>query len=180
MCTKLRLTEQRRATITTNVISTFMLAHMLLPILLRTSEAYPELIPRMTFVGSALHKFATLKARKESSILGALTQLSATDTSEQDMRYNDSKLLLMLYAQKLSAAVPVSSQTGKPKVCVNVVNPGYCVSNLVVPNGSGQRLMEKFLARTTDEGARTLVDAIASENASESHGAYRDDMQVRQ
>ncbi|KAF7188055.1 Short chain dehydrogenase atnD [Pseudocercospora fuligena] len=168
------------ATITTNVISTSMLANLLLPVMLRTSDAYPDLTPRMTFVGSGLHKFATLKARKApGSVFDNLKELSADNSSDQDMRYNDSKLLLQLYASRLSTSIPTSSATKRPKVCINVVNPGYCISNLVSTQSIGQKVGERLLARSTEEGGQALVDAVAAECVDGRHGAYVDDMQVK-
>lgn len=174
------MAEGHEATITTNVISTALLANLLLPVLLRTSNAYPDLTPRMTFVGSGLHKFATLRARKTPGfIFDNLKEISADNASDQDMRYNDSKLLLQLCASKLSTSIPTSSTTNKPKVCINVVNPGYCISNLVATQSIGQKVGERLLARSTREGGQALVDAVAAECVDGRHGAYVDDMQVK-
>jgi NAD(P)-dependent dehydrogenase (short-subunit alcohol dehydrogenase family) len=72
-----------------------------------------------------------------------------------------------------------------PPVIVNAVNPGFCLSNLRSGASGFQaffdRLMEKALARTTEEGARQLVwAALGSENGKELDlsGEYISDMAV--
>ncbi|WPH03550.1 Hypothetical protein R9X50_00643000 [Acrodontium crateriforme] len=177
------LVESHEATIKTNVLSTLLLANLLIPTLLKSAKANPSTTPVLTFVDSALHKFATLKARRTSSnIITALsTSPGVTKAFDGDMRYNDSKLLLLLYAQKLSESIPLSPETNKPLVCINAVNPGYCISGLVVASGFAARTAEKVMARSTDEGARTLVDAVAADKVrtEERWGAYIDDMRVQ-
>lgn len=157
-----------RATITVNVISTFLLAHLLLPKLHETAIATKS-AARITIVSSQLHKFATLKARKSVSIFDGLDQ----PVDNFDGRYMDSKLLVMLYGQKFAAAV---SNSNNRDICVNMVNPGYCVSALRVPTSFGERMGERILARSTDEGGRILVDAVAIDKAKERHGMYIDEM----
>jgi hypothetical protein len=40
-------------------------------------------------------------------------------------------------------------------------------------------MAEKVLARSTDEGASTLVDAVALDKVEGRHGKYIDDMQIK-
>ncbi|KAK5119626.1 hypothetical protein LTR85_007455 [Meristemomyces frigidus] len=168
--TDFKTAEGHEATITVNVLSTVLLAQLLLPKLEETAQSYPETIPRLTLVTSALHKFATLAARKSAgSIIEALDQ----STRDWDMRYNDSKLLLVLYGQKLAATAAGAD------VCITFLNPGYCLSNLKPAHSVGEKVFEKILARSTDEGAWTLVDAVAAEKTKGRHGAYLDDIAVK-
>ena len=92
----------------------------------------------------------------------------------------DSKLLVMLYGRALAAAAPFSASTGN--VILPLVAPGYCVSALRGNELSfGERIARKLTARSTDEGGRTLVDAVrpvGETEARERHGAYVDDMKV--
>ncbi|KAK4548196.1 hypothetical protein LTR36_010065 [Oleoguttula mirabilis] len=162
--------QGHEATITVNVLSTLLLAHLLLPKLQETGRSHPETTPRLTLVTSALHKFATLNARKSD---GTIIEALDKPTQDWNMRYNDSKLLLVLYGQKL-AATAVGAD-----VCITFLNPGYCLSDLKPARTVGTKAFEKMLARTTDEGAWTLVDAVAAEKAAGRHGKYLDDMAVK-
>jgi retinol dehydrogenase-12 len=83
-----------RATLTVNVLSTLLLARLLLP-KLSESAAQTDKIPRLTVVSSNLHKFATLEARKAPRILESMKQCPV----DFDMRYQDTKLLLHLFGQ---------------------------------------------------------------------------------
>lgn len=154
-----------------NVLSTFLLARLVIPKLQETA-AQGHATPRLSIVSSALHKFASLGAVKSPSILAALDER----TEDYDARYQDSKLLLHLYGAKLAAEL---STPGKPSICFNLVNPGYCVSQLKPPTSFATRMAENVMARSTDEGARTLVDAVAADKAAGRHGMYIDDMKVK-
>lgn len=100
----------------------------------------------------------------------------------------DSKLLVLLYGRAFAAATPLSgpastSVNSNGNVVLDFVNPGYCVSAL---RGTdiplGERVGQKVMARSTDTGACTLVDAIrplSEKEAKERHGAYVDDMKVK-
>ncbi|THY09684.1 hypothetical protein D6D01_09477 [Aureobasidium pullulans] len=181
--TRFETSEGHEATIKVNVLSTVLLANLLLPLLVQTAKTDLSKSPVLTFVNSALHKFATLEARHSRSSL--LTSLASSPIDNMafngDMRYNDSKLILLLYAQKLSTTVPLSATTKEPLVCINNVNPGYCLSSLVIPKGFAQKTMEKIMARSTDEGARTLADAVAADKVrpQKRWGAYINDMRVQ-
>jgi retinol dehydrogenase-12 len=157
--------------VTVNVLSTLLLARLLLPKLSETA-ARTDTIPRLTIVSSNLHKFATLESRKAPRILESMKQRPM----DFDMRYQDTKLLLHLFGQKLSAHIA----SGKsPSVCFTIVNPGFCISELKAPQTFLARTVERILARSTDEGARTLVDAVGADKVQGRHGMYIDDMQVK-
>ncbi|KAF2713256.1 putative short-chain dehydrogenase [Pleomassaria siparia CBS 279.74] len=174
---KTEMIEGNEATITINVINTFLLAHLLLPTLQKTSIT-KHTITRLTVVNSALHKFATLKARASPAIFPALASPSF-GPKDYDMRYMDSKLLVLLYIRALAAAVPLS---GSNLVC-DSVNPGYCYSGLHGPNPPLKiRISQSMTARSTDTGACTLVDSVkpvGEAEAKERHGAYVDDCKVK-
>lgn len=166
----LRLTS-RRACVTVNVISTFLLARLLLPKMQETAKV-TESIPRMSIVDSDLHKFAKLRARKDQSIFEGLKK----PTTDFDGRYNDTKLLVVLYGRKLAAQLTAS---GQPKVCLNFVNPGWCSSGLHTVDGFGPAVAKRVLQRSQDEGGRTLVDAIALvPKVEERHGQYINKMRI--
>jgi hypothetical protein len=66
----------------------------------------------------------------------------------------------------------------KLRVTVNCLNPGYCHSELERDmNSRVVAVAKKIVARTTEVGARTLVDA--SLRGPSSHGKYLSDCKVR-
>lgn len=154
-----------------NVISTFLLVRLLLP-KMQGTDLKPTTIPRITVLTSTLHKFATLPARKSNRIFEELRQ----PIEDFDARYNDTKLLVMLYGQKLADSLSTLSES---QVCLNFVCPGWCVSNLKAPGKVSEKLAERILARSTDDGARIIVDAVAAEKAASRHGAFVSDMKVK-
>lgn len=156
-----------RTTITINVIATFLLVRLLLPKLQsNASQGLPT--ARVTILASVLHKFATLSARKSDKIFEALKQAP----KDYPGRYNDSKLLVLLYGQKLAATVGKS-------VSLTMVCPGWCASNLHRPATMGERAAERAMARSVDEGARVIVDAVAADKAKERNGAFVSDCKVK-
>ncbi|KAK4496367.1 hypothetical protein PRZ48_012347 [Zasmidium cellare] len=168
---KFEMAEGHEATVTTNVISTFLLARLLLPKLQETSKL-TQTIPRMSVVDSDLHKFAKLTTKKDDRIFEGLKK----PVTDYDGRYHDTKLLVVLYGRKLAAQM---SKSGQPKVCLNFVNPGWCSSGLNVREGAGVAVAKRLLQRSQDEGGRMLVDAIALvPRVEERHGQYINKMRV--
>lgn len=76
----------------------------------------------------------------------------------------------------------LSAQTARhdPRVVINALTPGYCATGLVkgVTGTWGWQLyvMKLLLARTAEEGARTLVHAASL--GWEGHGQYLNDCQI--
>lgn len=151
-----------------------LFSYLLLPKLRQTAHE-KDTTTRLTTLGSGLHKFATLKARKDDNVFQALDAEALKDESAYDMRYNDSKMLLQICTQTLAKRHEAKYGNG---VCVNIVNPGYCVSALKPPKSFGQRQGEKMLARTTEEGGIALVDAVALDKAAGRNGQYIDECRV--
>ena len=97
----------------------------------------------------------------------------------QPDRYNTSKLLEILTIRELAPAMTAS---GKPKVILNTLTPGFCHSELMrhalfplnVLGWVGKRL----IGRSTEMGSRTLVAAASA--GEESHGTYMTDCLVRE
>lgn len=92
------------------------------------------------------------------------------------IRYYASKLLEILCVRQLAEEIASTS----PKVVVNALTPGYCVTGLVkeVQGFWGWQLyiMKLSLARTAEEGSRTLVHAASL--GLEGHGKYLNDCQI--
>jgi retinol dehydrogenase 12 len=88
-------------------------------------------------------------------------------------RYFDSKLLEILYGRALVSAI---SSSGKPLIALNLVNPGFCASELFRDPSAAFKLQLKVMGRTAEEGSRALVDAVG--RGEDSHGAYLSDCKV--
>jgi NAD(P)-dependent dehydrogenase (short-subunit alcohol dehydrogenase family) len=159
-----KLAEGHESTITTNVISTFLLALLLLPKLKETAQKFNK-HSRLTIVASEAHFMSTLQERNypSGSILSTLA-----DPAKHDKfgRYNVSKLLEILTIRE------ITSEEAKPpySVTINCVNPGLCHSALGRELGSWKYVFMWVMgARSTEEGARTLVHAVTLDD---SHGRY--------
>lgn len=149
--------------ITVNVISTFLLALLMLPKLKETAKKFGTR-PRLTIVSSEVHGHAKFPERDEPNILAALD--ASEDVSE---RYSTSKLLEVLVIRQIAPRI-------KGGVVLNMLNPGLCHSELSRDAGLGLTVIKFFLARSTEVGSRTLVAAgLAGE---ESHGKYMSDAVV--
>ena len=85
-----------------------------------------------------------------------------------------SKLLEVFYVRELAAKM---SQKEKPKVIVNLINPGFCHSELIRQPTIGIKVLRMLLARSTEHGSRTLVAGV--EAGKESHGQYMSESVVR-
>lgn len=97
---------------------------------------------------------------------------------DQNQRYNDSKLMEVMGAKSLAAAIDAS---GKGRVVVNSLNPGLCATNLFRhlpwifrPIAT---VVVLLLARTAEVGSRCLMAAALS--GEETHGKYMSDCAVR-
>ncbi|SPQ24272.1 97338198-5913-4742-84f5-70c47488663f [Thermothielavioides terrestris] len=167
MTRKFSLSEGHEKTLTVNVISTFLLCLLLLP-KLRQSAQQTGRPARFVIPNSALHYMAPLaELAPEGPIIPRLD-----DPAKADMagRYPLSKLLV-LYAVRELAERCKDKDKGR-LIIINTPNPSYCVSNLArETSGLGARAAEKLLARTTEEGSRTLYHALC-DAGEESNGQY--------
>jgi len=119
---------------------------------------------------------ANFRERSATDIFAALSDAASKYQAD---RYNTSKLLEIMIVRELAHA---TSNSGKPLVVINTVNPGYCVSQLQRHATPVLYFFIKLggliLARTTEEGSRTLfAGAVAGE---ESHGMYMSDCKVKE
>lgn len=166
--------EDNESTITVNVISTVLLALLLLPKLKKTALEH-NTRPTLTFVTSELHGDAAFAERKiaESNGIEWFDALADEAISKSKMmdRYNISKLLLTLAVQKLGM---LTEPANEYPLTINSVAPGLCESDLQRELTGALGVIfwffKKAFARTTEEGSRTLVNAAGS--GVESHGQY--------
>lgn len=168
---KFKLFEGNESTITVNVISTFLLALLVLPALKRSSQKH-NIQPRLTIVASEVHHWTNLPERtKGDSIFDAL---ASPELSEMRQRYPVSKLMDVFCTRALAERT-----TSPYPITINTMNPGFCYSELSREVDSfAFRLMYKLLARTTEVGSRTLVAAALASH--DTHGQYMSDCMVEE
>ncbi|KNG52499.1 nad(P)-binding protein [Stemphylium lycopersici] len=151
--------EGHEAHITVNVISTFLLALLLLPIM-RKSAAKTGVTPYLTIVTSEVHHWTQLPQKKEPSIFAALDDEKIADMAD---RYNVSKLLEILALRYMTRVL--MKDRSKYPVVINCVTPGLCKSDLVKDMGMAPVVFKKLLGRTVEVGSRTLVNAASLPNS---------------
>ncbi|KAF8074677.1 hypothetical protein FPV67DRAFT_1409312 [Lyophyllum atratum] len=156
-----------------NCLSLSLLALRLLPRMIQTSEEHATR-PRLVVVTSEVHFWSKMEKSvlDGNAIYKTLGSKEYCTPSIMGTRYVDSKLLNVFFYQALNERLPPSS------VIVDGVNPGYCYSELR-RSFTGflavfDWLMEKFLARTTEQGGRQLVYAAVGDAHEEDkfRGAY--------
>ncbi|KAI9880399.1 MAG: hypothetical protein M1830_003439 [Pleopsidium flavum] len=165
--------EDNESTITVNVISTMLLALLILPKLRETARDH-HVVPRLTIVTSEVHALAKFPEREKDNIFDTVNEKATAIMSD---RYNLSKLLEVFAVRELASKTSQS----EPEVAINMLNPGFCHSELL-RNATGMQGMvmagmKALLARTTEEGSRTLVHAAGV--GMETHGKYLSDCQEK-
>lgn len=167
-----REVEGMESTITVNVINTFLMALLLLPTL-RESAIKFETVPHLTIVASDAHEQAKFKEQFAKSIFEALK-----NSKYQGDRYNVSKLIEILTVRELAPAMDAS---GKQKVILNTLTPGFCYSDLmrhaIFPLNVLGWIGKKLIGRTTEMGSRTLVEAAKA--GEQTHGTYMTDCDIK-
>jgi retinol dehydrogenase-12 len=151
--------------ITTNVISTFLLGLLLLPKLKETAQKFNKQT-RLTIVASEAHFFNTLLHERNDPSGSIFETLKDPEKYKGLERYAVTKLLEVLAVREMAdeeAAAPYP-------VIINCVNPGLCYSALGREFGSWQNVLMVIAgARSTEQGSRTFLHAVTAEN---SHGKY--------
>ena len=168
-------------TLTVNVVSTFLLAKLILPKLQETAKVKGT-TGHLVFVGSMIHLFAKTQQIEEcpnGKLFRTLSDPAKADMVDMADRYYLSKLLLMFGVRDLAALHPLpaaSSLEGRRSaggaVVINDVNPGWCKTELFRNEDLKLvvRFMLRIIGRTGEVGARTLV--LASSAGRGSHGKY--------
>ncbi|KAI0450838.1 NAD(P)-binding protein [Xylaria acuta] len=88
-------------------------------------------------------------------------------------RYSLSKLLGVLWARELAAHV-----SGEDDAIVNILNPGYCMSEFHRADpAAGADSMGSYIAWTAQQGGYHLTDAVVMHP--DSHGMYLSEQQIR-
>ncbi|OTA95459.1 hypothetical protein M434DRAFT_69350 [Hypoxylon sp. CO27-5] len=156
--------EDNEMTLTINVVSTFLLAFLMLPKLKETAVRF-NTQPRLTIVTSDTHYFVDFPEKDAPE--GIFNNMNNREKSSISGRYATSKLMEVFVVREMAARRPIDSYP----VIINMVNPGLCKSELV-RNGSkfAQIVANNILGRTTEEGSRNLV--YGAGGGSETHGQY--------
>ncbi|KAG6836569.1 hypothetical protein H0H93_006673 [Arthromyces matolae] len=143
-----------------NCLSLYLIALRLLPQMMKTAAQHAT-HPRLVIVTSEVHFWSQIPEQKDllqgHDIYKTMSRQDFCET-RMKTRYEDSKLLDILFHRALNERLG-----GKSPVIINGVNPGFCYSELRREFSGLQLvymwLMEKALARTSEEGARQLVYA---------------------
>lgn len=157
--------EGNERQVTVNVLSTFLVALLLLPAMRRTTTLFNTL-PHLVIVSSDAHYYAAFPERTAPSIFEALR-----NADRPLDRYSVTKLLEVLVVRELAAEM---DKAGAPKVVVNALTPGFCRTDLYRHTPFPLNLLfwvaTLVLGRTSEMGSRNLVKAAAF--GEESHGQY--------
>lgn len=155
--------EGNELSLTVNVISTFLLALLMLPKLRETAAKY-NTTPNLSTVVSDTHFFVDFK--EGSAPEGIFNHMNDKSKVNWDERYPTSKLMQVFCVREMAA----KRAGDTPPVTINMLNPGLCQSELSREGNARIKIMKFFLARTTEAGSRTLVAAAAA--GPETHGEY--------
>lgn len=167
-----RVLEEDESTITTNVVSTFLLGFLLLPKLKETAKTY-NTRPHLTIVSSETHAGTKIPERLLPGKL--FDNLNKKENAKMFERYPVSKLLEVLIIRAFVDEYAPSAD--KYPVIVNYLNPGFCVSELMREMGWLAPIARFIMhARTTEEGARALVIGAAA--GPQTHGQYMSNGQL--
>ncbi|VDB88772.1 unnamed protein product [Peniophora sp. CBMAI 1063] len=146
-------------TLQVNALSAMLFSVLFVPACLRAAEARPSSHPRIVIVGSFVHYLAVMpkSVLQADSILRQLNKPEEFKQTALQPRYNQSKLLGLFVTRALAKHLART-----PIIALNP-HPGYCYSELRRNYGRldaiSDWLMEKLLARTSEEGSRDLVYA---------------------
>jgi len=156
------------------------MALLVLPKLRETSSKF-NVTPMLSIVNSEVHGFVNFPEMDSQDIFEKLNDkgtanmnerysphLSSAKTADNMLyRYPMSKLVGILYGRELAARTEKNNNSA---VIINFPNPGLCHSELAREGLISLKIMKFFLARSTECGSRTLVNATEAGPAS--HGQY--------
>lgn len=145
-----------------------------LPKLKETAQKAEDSQTVLSIVGSMVHVFGS-ESQLHSGLAGDLfARLSDVRTADMGARYPLSKLIVHLCFRELAKTEELADQGKKAssRVVVNLVNPGWCATELHRYNGEPvwQRIMAVIFCRTAEEGGRTLVHGVTA--GPDTHGKY--------
>jgi retinol dehydrogenase-12 len=174
--TDFELSEGLETTLTVNVVSTILMAITILPKLRETAGKF-NVQTNLSIVGSMVHALGNDKDIDLPESTDILENLSRKETADMAGRYNLSKTLLHEAFHELYNTI--STNHPNDNVVLNIVNPGWCGSDLgrYKQPGLPQRVMFALIGRTSEHGARTLVHAVTA--GRDTHGEYLSECRVK-
>ena len=164
------LTDGHETTVTINVISTFLLAISVLPIMKETASKF-NIRPHLVIVSSEVHNWTSLPAKDKPNIFVALND---KDSANMMTRYADTKLMEILVLRELFDSVIESP--GTYPIIINTVNPGFCQTDFGDEASFFFKVLKLLIARRVDVGSRTYVHASGIGN--EGQGKYLSDCAI--
>ena len=177
---KFSLTEGFETTIAINVVSTFLVATLLLPKLRETAQKHAT-TPTIAVVGSAVHFWCNSKDLTSPPAGQIFTTLSDQKKTKMEERYYLSKLPVMLLVRYLSKILEKQAKSDpqeKPLVIINNVAPGLCKTGLFRDDDRfALKAALTVMGRTSEQGARTLVHGVLAGKGS--NGQYLSECQIK-
>ena len=127
--------EGLEETLTVNIVATFLLALLVLPVLEHTAmqNGAPS---HLTIVGSVVHCFAADQQLQNPPAGEVFATLSDEKKADMAARYFLSKLIVLQCIQELAKRVR-NMKTGGPSVIINCPNPGWCKTELFRTDDGG-------------------------------------------
>ncbi|KAK3934276.1 short chain dehydrogenase/ reductase [Diplogelasinospora grovesii] len=159
-----------------NVVTTMLLTVRAVPKLQESAQKF-NMTPHLVIVSSNAGIGNDMKGRVERCQGDVFAAVSKPEGFTAFSQYPTTKLLQIYAVRELASLLPVK-QTG---VVINHVNPGLCYTELDRNAGILGKLymaiFRKLLARTAEEGSRTLLQAVWA--GQESHGTYCSECRIR-
>ncbi|KAL4801481.1 hypothetical protein BDV18DRAFT_164898 [Aspergillus unguis] len=160
--------------LTVNVLSTFLLAVLLLPKLKESADKY-GILPRLSIVTSGIG--FDVRELWEQIREDPFVRMDGLPVEQLLNTYPLSKLMDTLAVRELAAQLPLE----RGRVVINAVCPGLCKTELIrncSPEFKQATIdLQNQFGRTAEDGSRTLLAGISF--GKESHGAYTSDCQIR-
>ncbi|KAL4943512.1 hypothetical protein BDV06DRAFT_135299 [Aspergillus oleicola] len=167
-------TEGHRVALTVNVLSTFLLAVLLLPKLKSSAEKY-GILPHLSIVTSGVG--FDVKQVWDMIKEDPITRVDGLPIEQLMVTYPLSKLMDTQAVRELAAQLPLE----QGKVVINAVCPGLCKTELVRNADPVQKQaiidQQNLYGRTAEDGSRTLL--AGANGGKESHGGFMSSCEVR-
>ncbi|KAK8064130.1 short-chain dehydrogenase [Apiospora saccharicola] len=170
--------EDNEASITVNVVSTFLLAALIMPKLKATAAAFPGTRPTLSLTSSGVHGFTKFphKTAPEGQIFATLNDKAFAEKHWLD-QYQVSKLLEVYGVRAIAQQHPAATYP----VTINCVDPGLCKTDLQKETPLSPLILvvnaaSAMLGRSPEVGSKTLVHGGSS--GAETHGQYLSDCAV--
>lgn len=151
----------------TNHIANTLLIHLILPILRQTSSKF-NVEPRVVVCGSDIHEWTNFPQKSYPDPIKALNDPKRSTMKD---RYEVTKLLNVYMTTGFAKLFKENNDS----IAIHCLSPGLCSSELARETGWFNRLILNFarmlIARSCEQGSRTLIHAANSEELNLNRGA---------